>query len=178
MSRCGLKHVGAWAVLLAAAVGGCRKEEPGESSRAVSLPPEPQLLEFPADLRADDETVNAFITEVIETCASGDYDAFRLLWSANDDPFPREQFHRAWRSVRQVKILGLKAVRDAGSGEIGYAAWALVELDPEVREPQRDVKILVKKEDGRWRLTRPHRSVPEDLFEPTATPEPPTTQPK
>ena len=36
------------------------------------------------------------IAEVIETCASGDYEAFRLLWSARDDPFPRDQFHRAW----------------------------------------------------------------------------------
>ncbi len=165
-------------ILPAAAIGGCRREEAGENSGPVSLPPEPQLLEFPADLRVDDETVNAFIVEVIETCASGDYEAFRLLWCANDDPFPREQFHRAWQSVRQVKLLGLKAVRDAGSGEIGYAAWALVKLDPEVREPERDVKILVKKENGKWRLTRPRTSLPEDLFEPTATPEPPTTQPK
>jgi hypothetical protein len=155
----------------------CRRDDEAGTGSAAGLPTSPELLEFPLELRAEDESVNAFIVEVIETCASGDYEAFRLLWSARDDPFPRDQFHRAWQSVRRVKVVGLRQVKDADSGRLLYAARALVELDPTVRDPQRDVTILIVKEDDRWRLTRPPASLPEKLFEPTPAGRSPTTQP-
>ncbi len=156
------------AVLGIVAAGGCRREETAPPAGGGAPPPAPELLIFPPELRAEDERVNQFLVTVLDTCASGDYEAFRMLWSASDDPFPREQFHRAWRSVRQVTVLGLRAVRDADTGQIGYAAWARVELDPAVREPQREVRILLKQEEGQWRLTHPPAPLPDDLFPTTA----------
>jgi hypothetical protein len=165
------------AAVLAAGVSGCRRDDEVGKGPATGPAAGPELLDFPLELRAEDESVNAFIAEVIETCASGDYEAFRLLWSARDDPFPRDQFHRAWQSVRRVKVVGLRQVKDADSGRLLYATRALVELDPTVRDPQRDVTILIVKEDDRWRLTKPPASLPENLFEPTPAATSPTTQP-
>lgn len=163
--------------MLAAGVPACRRKEGVGKEPVVNPPPEPELLDFPLELRAEDETVNAFIVEVIETCASGDYEAFRLLWSVHDDPFPRDQFYKAWQSVRRVEVVGLRQVKKAETGETLYAARAQVDLDPTVRDPRRDVTILIIWEDGRWRLTRPPASLPENLFEPTAPASAPTTQP-
>ncbi len=161
----------AWTLLLPVAAGTCR--------RAAEVPvpprpdPEPEILDFPKALHAKDATVNTFVRRVIETCASGDYDAFRLLWSARDDPFPRDQFHRAWQSVRRVRIVSLRPVREAETGRLFYAVRAQVELDPAVREPQRDVTIILASEDGHWRLTATTSRVPDALFEPPA----PSSQP-
>ena len=177
MTGHGCQGVWLWVVLLSLAVPGCREDDTGGEVAPPAPPPEPELLEFPPELRAEDPAVNAFITQVIETCAAGDYEAFRLLWSAHDDPFPRDQFYQAWRLVRRVKILALRTFREAKTGELVYAARALVQLDPTVEEPERTVTILITQEDGRWGLTQPPTSLPEGLFEPEATPKTPTTQP-
>ncbi|MCH7814697.1 MAG: hypothetical protein IID40_11830 [Planctomycetes bacterium] len=161
----------AWALLLPVAAGTCRRA--AEDPLPPPPDPEPEILDFPKALQAKDPTVNTFVRRVIETCASGDYDAFRLLWSARDDPFPRDQFHRAWQSVRKVRIVSLRPVREAESGNLFYAVRAQVELDPAVREPQRDVTIILAFEDGHWRLTAPTNRVPDALFEPPA----PSSQP-
>ena len=160
-----------WTLLLPVAAGTCRRaaDDPGPQPPD----PEPEILDFPDALHAKDPTVNTFVRRVIETCASGDYDAFRLLWSARDDPFPRDQFHRAWQSVRRVRIVSLRPVREAATGRVFYAVRAQVELDPAVREPQRDVTIILAFEDGHWRLTAPTNRVPDALFEPPV----PSSQP-
>ena len=157
--------------LLAAGVGGCEREEIPAAEPVP--PPEPQILDFPAELRAQDESVNLFIRDVIDTCASGDYDAFRMLWSARDDPFPRDQFHRAWQSVQKVTVKALRPLVNPNDGSTLYAVRAWVELDPTVREPQRDVVILLTWENNQWRLTVPPEGLSDELFETEA----PTSQP-
>ncbi len=158
----------AWALLLPVAVGACRRA--AEAPLPPPPAPEPEILDFPEALHAKDPTVNTFVRRVIETCASGDYDAFRLLWSARDDPFPRDQFHRAWQSVKKVRIVSLRPVREAESGNLFYAVRAQVELDPTVREPERDVTIIFASQDGHWRLTAPTKRMPDALFESPAPP--------
>ncbi|MCP4245916.1 MAG: hypothetical protein GY778_02600 [bacterium] len=164
----------AWAlILLPAAVGACRRADQAPPPPPPMPDPEPEILDFPKALHAKDSTVNAFVRRVIETCASGDYDAFRLLWSSRDDPFPRDQFHRAWQSVQRVRIVSLRPVRAAESGQLFYTVRAQVDLDPAVREPRRDVAIILTSEDGHWRLTAPPDRVPDALFDPPA----PSSQP-
>lgn len=167
-----------WLALAPAVVwvvaAACRPASQAEPGPEAAPPEKPQILDFPAELHADDQAVNAFLRRVIETCASGDYDAFRLLWSARDDPFPRDQFHRAWQSVQKVRIVALRPFREPQTGELLYAARAHVELDPSVREPQRDVTILLIRERGRWQLTTPPRDLPDQLFEQRR----PTSQPR
>ncbi len=174
-NRC--KSVVVIIAVLAAATLSCSRDEPDQAAAPPAPPPEAELLDFPMDLRAEDPAVNAFITRVIETCAAGDYEAFRLLWSAHDDPFPRDQFYQAWRLVRQVKILALRAFREAKTKEPVYVAQARVELDTSVDEPVRTVIIMLTKEDGQWRLTQPPASLPERLFAPEATSPAPASQP-
>ena len=152
--------------------GGCEREEQPEVE--AGPPPEPEILDFPAELRVEDETVNAFIRDVIQTCASGDYEAFRMLWSARDDPFPRDQFERAWQSVQKVTINGVRAVLNPRDGSKLYAVGARVELDPTVREPVREVVILLTWETNQWRLTMPPAGLPHNLFDTEAA----TSQPQ
>jgi len=156
-------------IVASAAASGCRKSE----QTAEAPAPAREVLDFPAELQASDESVNAFIRQVIDVCVSGDYDAFRLLWSARDDPFPRDQFYKAWQSVQQVTIVSLRPARDRETDRLYYAVAAHVELDPSVREPQRDVKILFSQEEGQWRLTARSRQAPDALFEPPG----PTSRP-
>lgn len=161
------------AVVLSVVVVGCEQVDEPTPDKKPSAP-EPQILEFPAEFHAEDEAVNAFVREVIDTCASGNYEAFRELWSIRDDPFPRDQFHKAWQSVQKVRIRGLRQVLNPADGKILYAVRAIVELDPSVRDPERDVIIVLIEEAGRWRMTSAPESLPDGFFE-TA---PPTTQPQ
>ena len=160
------------AALLAVVAAGCERED--KPAAEPPPPPEPQILHIPPELRAHDDTVNVFIRDVIDTCASGDYDAFRMLWSARDDPFPRDQFHRAWQSVQKVTINALRLLHNPNDGSVLYAVRARVELDPTVREPLRDVVILLTWENNRWRLTMPPEGLPDNLFGPGS----PTSQPQ
>jgi len=162
-------------VLLVAITAGC---EPGdESEPGAAIVEERQILDFPTELHADDQSVNAFVREVIETCASGDYEAFRLLWSIRDDPFPRDQFYRAWQSVHKVEVTGMRKMRNPADQGIVYAVAARVDLDPGVREPQRRVVILLIKEKDAWRLTRPPEGLAEELFESRPATSQPTSAP-
>ena len=159
---------------LMAAVSGCERADEGKQPRTRTEEPEPQVLIFPSELHADDESVNDFICQVIDVCASGDYDAFRLLWSIREDPFPQDQFERAWQSVQRVTVTGLRRVQRSADRSTLYAVRAVVELDPDVREPRRDVTILLIEENGQWRMTTPPKDLPADLFESRS----PTTQPQ
>ena len=171
MHRAAHSILGPTALLLAVAAVGCERGE--QPATEAAPPPEPELLHFPARLQAQDETVNTFIRDVIHTCASGDYDAFRMLWSVRDDPFPRDQFHRAWQSVQKVTIEAVRALRNPRDGSLIYAVRARVELGPDLREPLRDVVILLTGENNQWRLTMPPEGLSDDLFEDHS----PTSQP-
>lgn len=156
---------------LGLAVLGCRRKQ------AESKLPEPvpagkakaQVLEFPQALWADDEALNDCVRRVVQACASGDYQAFSKLWTSQDDPFPQEQFFKAWQYLRRVEIVGLRPVRHPQTGDILYAGKAHVLLDPTLKEPERDVTMLFVKEEGGWRLTTPPDALPDSLFDKPAT---------
>ena len=149
---------------LAAAMGeaGCRREgadhpEPTPAPRPLGL------IEFPEELRADEPAVNAFLYSAFQTCADGEYEAFRRLWSVREDPVSEEEFVRGWRAAPRVSIKDLRKMRTP-EGEIVYVVRALVELDGEmVVEPVRDVVFLVVKESERWCVATAPRSVAKVL---------------
>jgi hypothetical protein len=145
-------------LLAAAAAAGCAKKE---STKATPTPsPEPiGLLDFPAELRAEDPTVNEFLIQAIQTCVDEDYDAFRLLWSAREEPISEQEFKRGWQANPKVYIKDLRK-GPTEDGEAFYAVRALVKLDPAmVPEPERDIVMLLVMEDGKWRLATPPRDV-------------------
>jgi hypothetical protein len=139
------------AITLAAGTG-CKRSE--ESAPEPALPaPEPSVIvDFPEELQAKDRTVSAFIREVIDTCVAGDYERFRLLWSAREDPFPRDAFERGWQAVRRVRVLDVQPFRRRAEDDLVFGVHAYVELDESVPERSPDVVLLIVKEAERWRL--------------------------
>ncbi len=135
-----------------------RQAETGQQKRK-------ELLVFPDEVRVEDASVNDFLERAMEDCASGDYDKFRLLWSARQEPLPRDEFEQGWQAVRQIRIRALQRVmlapdpdHELDQGETVYAFLADVALDPMhragQREPNREVVLMVIREHEQWRLAR------------------------
>ncbi len=154
--------------------GGCRCDQ---SATPVSEePPDPiehaeDFLVFPDELRVEDESVNAFVHKVMHTCASGAYDAFRLLWSAREEPLPRDEFQQGWQAVKGIRIRALKKLKlagepasgPAGTEQVVYAIDALVEFEPtyQARRLQEDREVIMMfiREHHAWRLARAPKAV-------------------
>lgn len=171
----------AWRVLLslfllwcAPVTGGCRCDKP-------AAPPTEQhtdttgraedFLVFPDELRVEDESVNVFVQKVMQTCARGAYDAFRLLWSAREEPLPHDEFQQGWQAVKAIHIRVLKKLKLAetpasdldGTEQIIYAIGALVEFEPTYPARQlqedREVIMMLIREHNEWRLARAPKAV-------------------
>ena len=128
------------------------------------------VLNFPQELMVADATVNEFVTEAMKTCAGGDYDSFRLLWSAREELITKREYERGWRAVLSMDIRALKEVKlapDAARGETEtrtvYAVLAHVAFDPAQTADQQDVErqvvLVVLREHNAWRLGK----APRDL---------------
>jgi hypothetical protein len=143
------------------AVVGCEPNASGTGSKGTPTPKAtsaPSIMAFPEALHADDPEINAFIEHLVATCVAADYDAFRLMWSALEEPLGEQEFLVGFRATRHVTVLDL-APRRTREGEIVYLLYCMVELDPDVvPEPKRDIVLLLRQETGSWRIARPpHR---------------------
>jgi hypothetical protein len=148
----------------------CRRDEPEKTSSAASSSDaakskQPNLLIFPDDLCVADSTVNEFVTKAMTTCAAGEYEAFRLLWSVREDPLRREEFEQGWQAVQRIKVMALEKVMlgpdleaNRPEGETVYALLAEVLLDPTQKagqkEAQRQVVLMLTRENEQWRLAK------------------------
>jgi hypothetical protein len=145
----------------------CRRDEPEKTSAASSSDAakskQPNLLVFPAELRVADSMVNEFVTKAMTTCGAGQYEAFRLLWSARETPLPREEFEQGWQAVQNIQVRALEKVMldaDPSAGrtepETVYALLIEVSLDPAQKvgqkESQRLVVLMLTREHEQWRL--------------------------
>lgn len=126
------------------------------------------LLVFPEALRVADAAVNRFVERAMRVCGDGDYDKFRLLWTAREEPLPRNEYDQGWQAVRKIRIRALQVFRldegardSTGQGDIVYILAAGVSLDPDHpagrREPERSVILNVVREHDQWRLARAPR---------------------
>lgn len=151
----------------------CRPDDETASkdARGNGAPKHPaRLLAFPETLWTDDVSVNAFVEHAMTTCASGNYEQFRLLWSAREDPLPRDEYNEGWQAVQQIKVRALEKViltADPQQGreesETAYVILADVSLDPAhpagQREPNREAVLMLVREQGAWRLGRAPKPV-------------------
>lgn len=130
----------------------------------------PDLLRFPADLHMADASVNAFVKEAMLHCASGDYNRFRLLWSAKEEPLSRDDYEQGWQAVQKIAVRALKKVMLAADSKHRgdpsrkvYVLLAEVALDPThragAREPNREVVLMMVREQGAWRLAHPPKAM-------------------
>lgn len=134
------------------------------------------VLVFPAGLHVADDSVNAFVQYAMTQCAGGDYETFRLLWSARDEVLPREEYEKGWQAVREIRLRQLRKVAlvpDPEHGhpepEIVHALLADVSLDPEHPaardEPTREVALMIVREHDEWKLAKAPRAMREWLRE-------------
>ncbi len=167
------------AVLCCVAVvswSACRRDESDDpGAESVARPAEEaqpeNLLVFPPSLYVEDASVNDFLRRAMHVCVRGEYDAFRLLWSAREDPLARAEFDTGWQAVQQIRIRALQRVRlatdDAAKGAAStrevYAVLADVQLDPSLpagqQEPRRDVVLMILREHDEWRLGNAPKSM-------------------
>lgn len=158
----------AFVVALWACAGGSACEKPAPVENLPAPEPEPELIVFPTHLRVDDPAVNEFVEHTMRTCVSGDYDAFRLLWSATSEPMGRRDFERGWQAVRQIRLDALVPFRmaaDPGEPGLRYFLEATVDLDPAADPPTRNVQLVAINEESQWRLARPSKTQLDKIAE-------------
>lgn len=145
------------AVVTSIMPAGCEPSQRGsngvEPTPSASPADVPSQVDFPASLRVADESVNKAIDRAIEACFSGDYEAFRLLWSIRQNPpFTEQEFRFALKGGARVTVNRLQKFRTP-EREVIYAVAGRVELfQPDIPNPVRDVILLLVKESGQWRL--------------------------
>lgn len=139
--------------------GGTTGGGANDKSRGL---PRAELI-FPADVRCDDDAVNRFVEDALSKAAGHDYEAFRGTWMTMDEPYAREQFERGWKSLRAIRVGLVQKIRDPSDQSIGYAVYAVAELDPSELPPdqpsRRRVVLEVRKELDQWRLAHPRDAV-------------------
>ena len=159
--------------MLLPAYSACRRDaqvEPSPDSADADEQQPKTVLVFPNEFHVDDDSVNAFVSRTMNTCAGGEYDAFRLLWSAREDPLPRDEFEEGWKAVQEIRVRALEPARLAADPDRGfpdprtvYAVLADVTFDPTHRaargEPQRRVVLMLIREHDQWRLGRAPKSM-------------------
>lgn len=149
---------------------GCRQTSDGDggsdgSSTDAPAPKRADVLIFPDTLRVADASVNDLVTTAMSACAKGDYEAFRLLWSARETPLPRDEFEQGWNAARKIEVRalqkGLLEPDPAAGRETAEAVYALlteVSLDPTLpagkKEPRREVVLMLTREHDEWRIAR------------------------
>ena len=157
----------------AALTGGCEREKVVEPrSKPVTVAPvaRADILEFSDELGVEDESVNNFVRRAMTDCASGDYERFRMLWSAKVDPLPADEYEQGWQAVTRIEIRALQKVllaaeasEEAPQGGTAYAVLADVSLDPThpagKDKPLREVVLLVVSEQDGWRLANPPQAM-------------------
>lgn len=152
---------------------GCRRDgnTPSNGGDADPAPKVRDLLIFPDVLYVEDPRVNEFVGHAMAVCAAGDYDEFRLLWSAREEPLPRKEYEKGWQAVQEIRIQGLERVlldakkdgKGASSEQTVYALLAEVSMDPDhpaaAGEPTREVALMLVHEHEEWRLAKTPKSM-------------------
>lgn len=124
---------------------------------------------FPDALRCAEESVNEFVLNAMQTTTHGDYDSYRLLWSAFEKPLTRREYEEGWSAVKTVELRALQKVKVSGWPDVErggeelttvYLLAAAVSIDPQHRmarrqPPHRDVALMLVSEQGQWRLAEP-----------------------
>jgi hypothetical protein len=100
-------------LLLLPGLSGCDREKtpsvPNLNAATSGTPKD--ILVFPAELKVDDPALNDFVATAMRICASGNYEDFRRLWSAREEPMSREEFNEGWQAVQEIRIAALQKVR-------------------------------------------------------------------
>lgn len=153
-----LRRVFGVSLLVTVAFVGCRDSSDAPTDAGVDRDPLSEIhgavkpiVVFPVEHQQPDASVNQFIRDALQTCAEGDYDGFRQLFSLRLPPPGPTQFQLIWRNVKEVVI---KSVHQHPKLPNEYYAHVVVKLRQRDRRDrlERDVVVAVQKEENQWRL--------------------------
>lgn len=157
----------------------CREE--GGAAAPARIAPEVKVeLVFPASLHTPDQSVNEFVQTSLSQCAKGDYEAFRSLWTARQEPITRAEFHEGWNAVKQVEVRALEKAllalgEDSDKTVPVFVLLVEVSLDESARVSQRksvrEIVLMLVREHDQWRLAGAPKEMREWIKRKLATPE-------
>lgn len=157
------------AIWVAAGRGPIDPDGMGKTARGT-----PPSVTFAPGVTSGNEQVNAFVHDFIDLCRRGDYEQYRLRWTAYGTPVSGERFTAMWKFARKIVITqiiplpeNIKVMHPA------YVIRASVELDPKARVPSKEVEVMVQWEENRWAIAPAPRleGGPADEAEPPSVTE-------
>lgn len=165
-------------VLMPTGCGGKSKDEKESTATttqdsAVTMPR--AVPTFDPALAAQYPDIAEFIHKALDTLLIGDYEEYRLLVARVRNPQTEERFRLAQESVRSITVVSIDEVKAPDVPPPVYRVVAAFTFDPDSkpahRLDNRQIAILVLKEDGEWRLMiAPRELQPHEDDEHTTAP--------
>ncbi len=112
---------------------------------------------FPEDMRTADLSLNRFIDRFFRLCAQGKYPEVRLMLSQRaGDALPPNRFENIFNAMKEARIKSIIRLPTNGSGEeSAFVLTAEYDLEAHALRTQKEdnrVRMLIRKEEGEWRL--------------------------
>ncbi len=155
-----------------------------EQKETVPAPPEEQrpTYKFMPGLREEYPEVCGFVKEFLETCLVGNYEDYRKLVSRSANPESKERFQAIYYAIKSVTVETIEAVELPELPPAAYRVVSTVDFHPDRKVTlragaNRDIAILVFKEDGRWRMVPAPAELQPEEKRPTTTSAPSTSAP-
>lgn len=122
----------------------------------------PPNVTFAPGVTSGNKEVDAFVDSFIGLCRRGQYEQYRLCWTAYGTPVSSDRFAAMWKSARKVVITQILPVAEnVKVMHPAYVIKATVELDPKAKIPTKDVEVMVQWEENRWAIAPAPRLEPE-----------------
>lgn len=134
----------------------------GKSSRSAGLTSSgtgPKVT-FASGARTGNGELDTFVRDFVELCLKGDYDGFRLCWTAYSQPISSSRFRAMWGMAEEIVITQITAV--PGKKGKAYLVKVSATLSPKAKSQHRDVEVLVISEDGKWVIAPAPRAEPDE----------------
>jgi len=180
---------GVLAALAAGTLPACDRGDtpiPTESEQKETVPilPEKQrpTYKFMPGLREEHPEVCGFVREFLETCLAGNYEDYRKLVSRAVSPESKERFQAIYYAIKSVTVETIEAVELAELPAAAYRVVSTVDFHPDRKVTlrvgaNRDIAILVFKEEGRWRMVPAPAELQPEEKRPATTSAPSTSAP-
>lgn len=123
---------------------------------------------FPEDMRTADLSLNRFIDRFFRLCAQGKYPEIRLMLSQRaGDALPPNRFENIFNAMKEARIKSIMRLPTAVSGEEPvFVLTAEYDLEAHALRSQKEnnrVRMLIRKEEGEWRLGPVSREIADRL---------------
>lgn len=112
---------------------------------------------FPEELRSTDLSLNRFIDRFFRLCAQGKYPDIRLMISQHSgETLAPSRFESMFNAMKEARIKAIRRLPEMPN-EPGpaYVLIAEYDLEPHALKSQKSnniVRLLIRKEEGEWRL--------------------------